>query len=153
MKSSLRKTPSHLHLAYKYGEASDSLMGRNFMLVLEGRVVTLEIDLTPNFHTRNKSGAPYQDALNLAHNHHKLKYLRCSDNLVRTRLIRCWERIEQPQMRMQLDLGPHGRFLYRVLPHSLFMGGVQLDVQEMLESSREAAAAEQAERHSEETHA
>ena len=32
MKQSLRKTPSHLHLAYKYGEASDSLTGRNFML-------------------------------------------------------------------------------------------------------------------------
>jgi hypothetical protein len=152
MKSSLRKTPSHLHLAYKYGEDSDSLIGRNFMLGVEGHVVTLEIDLTPNFHTRNKSGSPYQDALNLAHNHHKLKVVRCSDNLVRSRLIRSWERIEQPQMRVSLDLGAHGRFLYRVIPHSLFTGGVQLDVQEMLESTRARAPGESAEQ-DEESHA
>ena len=55
MKYSLRKTPSHLHLAYKYGEASDGLMGRNFVLETQERVLTLSIDLTPNFHTRNKS--------------------------------------------------------------------------------------------------
>ncbi len=52
-------------------------------------------------------------------------------------------------MRVSLDLGPHGRFLYRVIPHSLFMGGVQLDVQEMLESSRPTVRAEQ----DEESHA
>lgn len=133
MKYSLRKTPSHLHLAYKYGEASDSLTGRNFTLEAEGRVLTLGIDLTPNFHTRNKGAAPYLDAVNLAQNHHKLKYLQCSDNLVRTRLIRAWDLVEKPELRMRLELGQHGCYVYSVQPHSLFTGGIQFDVEQVIE--------------------
>ncbi len=133
MKYSLRKTPSHLHLAYKYGEAGDGLMGRHFMLEAQERVLTLTIDLTPNFHTRNKGASAYLDAVNLAHNHHKLRYLQCSDNLVRARLIRAWEQVQQPQLRMCLELGQRGRYLYAVQPHSLFMGGIQFDVEEVLE--------------------
>ena len=133
MKYSLRKTPSHLHLAYKYGEGSDGLMGRHFVLEVDGRVLTLAIDLTPNFHTRNKSASAYLDAVNLAHNHHKLRYLQCSDNLVRSRLIRAWEQVQQPQLRMCLELGQRGHYLYAVQPHSLFMGGIQFDVEEVLQ--------------------
>ncbi|MEO5670405.1 MAG: hypothetical protein ABIR26_06910, partial [Ramlibacter sp.] len=124
--------PSHLHLAYKYGEASDGLLGRNFTLDVEGRVLTLVIDLTPNFHTRNKSAPAYLDAVNFAHNHHKLKFLQCSDNLLRARLIKAWEQVDQPQLRMCLDLGQRGRFLFAVRPHSLFMGGIQFDVENVL---------------------
>ena len=36
MKHSLRKTPSHLHLAYKYGEPGGGLLGRNLSLDVEG---------------------------------------------------------------------------------------------------------------------
>jgi len=133
MKQSLRKTPSHLHLAYKYGEAADSLIGRNFMLGIDGRVLTLAIDLTPNFHTRRKTASSYIDADHLAHHHHKLRFLQCSDNLVRARLIKAWEQIQQPQLRMCLDLGQRGHFLYQVVPHSLFMGGIQLDVQQVID--------------------
>lgn len=133
MKYSLRMTPSHLHLAYKYGEASDGLMGRHFTLETQERVLTLSIDLTPNFHTRNKGASAYLDAVNLAHNHHKLRYLQCSDNLVRARLIKAWEQVQHPQLRMCLELGARGRYLYAVQPHSLFMGGIQFDVEEVLE--------------------
>lgn len=133
MKYSLRKTPSHLHLAYKYGDASDGLLGRNFMLDVQGRLLTLAVDLTPNFHTRNKSAASYMDAVNLVQNHHKLRYLQCSDNLLRTRLIRAWEQVQQPELRLRLDLGQRGRYLYAVQPHSLFMGGIQFDVERVLE--------------------
>lgn len=141
MKYSLRKTPSHLHLAYKYGEASDGLMGRHFALEMNEheRVLTLSIDLTPNFHTRNKGASAYLDAVNLAHNHHKLRYLQCSDNLVRARLIKAWEQVQHPQLRMCLELGPRGRYLYAVQPHSLFMGGIQFDVEEVLEMRAEEA--------------
>lgn len=140
MKQSLRKTPSHLHLAYRYGEAADGLMGRHFTLEVEGRVLTLGIDLTPNFHTRNKAASAYLDAINLARNHHKLRHLQCGDNLLRSRLIRAWEQVPQPQLRMCLDLGPRGRFLYAVQPHSLFMGGIQLDVEAVLEVDSQDAA-------------
>jgi hypothetical protein len=133
MKYSLRKTPSHLHLAYKYGEASDGLLGRHFTLEVQGRLLTLGIDLTPNFHTRNKSAAAYLDAVNLVQNHHKLRYLQCSDNLLRTRLIRAWEQVQEPELHMCLELGPRGRYLYAVQPHSLFMGGIQFDVERELE--------------------
>jgi hypothetical protein len=133
MKQSLRKTPSHLHLAYKYGEASDGLLGRHFTLGIEGRVLTLGIDLTTNFHTRNKSASAYVDAVNFVHNHHKMRFLQCSDNLVRARLLRIWEQIEHPQLRMCLDLGQRGHFLYAVQPHSLFMGGIQFDVERVIE--------------------
>lgn len=135
MKHSLRQTPSHLHLAYKYGEAADSLLGRHFTLDVQGRELTLAIDLTPNFHTRNKASASYLDAMNLTRNHHKLRFLQCSDNLVRSRLIKAWERVEQPRLRMCLDLGTRGHYVYLVLPHSLFMGGIQLDVLEVLEGA------------------
>lgn len=133
MKHSLRKTPSHLHLAYKYGEGSDGVTGRNFTLEVEGQVLTVAIDVTPNFHVRNKNAPAYLDAVTLAHNHHKLRSVQCSDNLVRARLIRAWDQVEQPQMRLSLDLGERGRYVYAVQPHSLFTGGIQFDVQEFLE--------------------
>jgi hypothetical protein len=133
MKHSLRKTPSHLHVAYKYGEGTDGLMGRNFTLEEEGNVLTLGIDLTPNFHTRNKAASAYLDAVNFAHNHHKLRYLQCADNLVRARLIKAWEKVADPKLVMCLELGPRGRYLYAVQPHSLFMGGIQFDVLQVLE--------------------
>ncbi len=135
MKQSLRRTPSHLHLAYRHGEASDSLLGRNFSLGTEGRLLTLGIDLAANFHTRNKNGGPYLDAVGLATNHRRLRFLQCSDNLVRSRLIRAWERVENPQLHMCLDLGERGHYVYSVKPHSLFMGGVQLDVLEFLDDA------------------
>jgi hypothetical protein len=140
MKYSLRKTPSHLHLAYKYGEASDGLLGRNFTLQIDGGLLTLSIDLASNFHTRSKTAAAYLDAMTLTQNHHKLKFLQCSDNLVRTRLVRAWEQVEKPSLRMCLDLGPRRRFMYAVLPHSLFAGGIQFDVQEVIEESPAAQA-------------
>jgi hypothetical protein len=153
MKHSLRKTPSHLHLAYKYGDASDGLLGRNFMLEVDGRQLTLSIDLTPNFHTRNKAASAYLDAVSLAHNHHKLRFLQCSDNLVRARLIKAWEQVQHPQMRMCLDLGQRGHYLYAVQPHSLFMGGVQLDVLQVLEEMEPARRSHSHEFHSARTHA
>lgn len=153
MKYSLRKTPSHLHLAYKYGEAADGLMGRNFMLEVEANELTLSIDLTPNFHTRNKGASAYLDAVNFAHNHHKLRYLQCADNLVRTRLIREWEKIAEPRLIMCLELGPRGRYLYAVQPHSLFTGGIQFDVQQVLEEQDGRGRAHAAELHGHRNHA
>jgi len=138
MKHALRKTPSHLHLVYKYGEGSDGLTGRHFILEENGRDLILCIDLSPNFHLRNKSSASYLNAVHLQHNHHKLKFLQCSDNLVRARLIKAWERIAQPQLRLALDLGERGRYMYAVLPHSLFMGGIQFDVLDVLDEADEA---------------
>jgi hypothetical protein len=138
MKYSLRKTHSHLHLAYKYGEGTDGLMGRNFTLEVEGNVLTLGIDLTPNFHTRNKGASAYLDAVNFAHNHHKLRYLQCADNLVRARLIRAWEQVPDPILQMCLELGPRGQYLYAVQPHSLFTGGIQFDVQQVLDEPQAA---------------
>jgi hypothetical protein len=137
MKYSLRKTPSHLHLTYKYGEANGGLLGRNLILEAEGNVLTLEVDLSANLLARNKSSPWYLDAVGLSSNYHKLKSLQCPDNLVRTRLIRAWEGVEQPRLRMRLVLQPRGRYLYEVAPHSLFMGGIQLDVQAFLEEESE----------------
>ena len=137
MKYSLRKTPSHLHVAYKYGEGTDGLMGRNFVLETEGSELTLTIDLTPNFHTRSKSAAAYIDAVNFAQNYHKLRYLQCADNLVRARLIKAWETVNEPRLVLCLDMGARGRFRFVVQPHSLFMGGIQFDVQEVIEDGDE----------------
>lgn len=137
MKYSLRKTPSHLNLTYKYGEASGGLLGRNLFLEVEGNLLTLEVDLSANLLARNKQSPWYLDAVGLSSNFHKLKSLQCPDNLVRTRLIRAWEGIEQPRLRMRLVLSPRGRYVYEVAPHSLFMGGIQLDVQAFLEEESE----------------
>ena len=132
MKQSLRKTPTQLHLAYKYGDGSDRLLGRNLTLLHEEPILTITIDLSPNFQLRNKTSGAYLDAINYVHNHHKLLSLQCGDNLVRTRLIRAWEEVVEPELRMCLDLGQRGRFLYSVQPHSLFTGGIQLDVVDVL---------------------
>ena len=137
MKYSLRKTPSHLHLTYKYGEANGGLLGRNLVLEVDGNVLTLEVDLSANLLARNKQSPWYLDAVDLSSNYHKLKSLQCPDNLVRTRLLRTWEGIEDPRMRLRLVLHPRGRYLYEVAPHSLFMGGIQLDVQAFLEDESE----------------
>lgn len=133
MKLSLRKTSSHLHLAYKYGAGSDGLVGRHFTLIHDAEVLTLSIDMTANFQTRNKAAASYLEAVNFVHNHHKLGSLQCADNLLRSRLIKAWEQVTQPQLRMCLDLGQRGRYLYAVQPHSLFTGGIQLDVEDELD--------------------
>lgn len=133
MKQSLRKTPTQLHLAYKYGEGSDRIMGRNLSLLGDGAVLTISVDLALNFQLRNKTSPAYLDAVNLLHNHHKLRWLQCGDNLVRARLIRAWEAVAEPELRMCLELGPQGRFFYSVQPHSLFTGGVQLDVEAVLD--------------------
>lgn len=133
MKQSLRKTPTQLHLAYKYGDASDRLIGRNLSLLHEDAVLTITIDLSSNFQLRNKTSAAYLDAVNFVHNHHKLRSLQCGDNLVRSRLIRAWDQVAEPELRMCLELGPRGRFLYGVQPHSLFTGGIQFDVVDVLE--------------------
>lgn len=139
MKYSLRKTPSHLQLAYKYGEANGGLLGRNLVLEADGNLLTLEIDLSANLLARNKQSAWYLDAVALASSYHKLKSLQCPDNLVRARLIRAWEGITDPRLRMRLVLNPRGRYLYEVAPHSLFMGGIQLDVQAFLEEESETS--------------
>jgi hypothetical protein len=123
------------------------LLGRNFTLQIEGHLLTLSIDLTPNFHTRSKTATAYLDAVTLTQNHHKLKFLQCSDNLVRTRLVRAWEQVEKPQLRMCLELGPRRRFLYAVLPHSLFAGGIQFDVQQVIDEPALAEAGPEALEH------
>ena len=150
MKYSLRKTPSHLHLTYKYGEASGGLLGRNLFLEVEGNLLTLEIDLSANLLARNKQSPWYLDAVGLASNYHKLKSLQCPDNLVRARLIRAWEGVSDPKLRMRLVLSPKGRYLYEVAPHSLFMGGIQLDVQAFLEDESETSTQPEASTVSEE---
>jgi hypothetical protein len=138
MKYSLRKTPSHLHLTYKYGEANGGLLGRNLVLEVDGNQLTLEVDLSANLLARNKQSPWYLDAVDLSANYHKLKSLQCPDNLVRTRLIRAWDGVAEPRMRLRLVLQPRGRYLFEVSPHSLFMGGIQLDVQAFLEEESES---------------
>ena len=133
MKLSLRKTPTPLQLAYKYGAGSDGLVGRHFALLCDGDVLTLSIDLTPNFQTRNKAAVPYLEAMDFVYNHHKLDSLQCGDNLMRSRLVKAWEQVSKPQLRMCLDLGQRGRYLYAVQPHSLFTGGILLDVENELD--------------------
>lgn len=152
MQHPLRKTPCHLHLSYKYGEPGGGVLGRNMMLLSEGSVLTLTVDLEANLRSRNKNSAWYVAASQLLRNRHRLKSLQCPDNLVRTRLIRAWENVSHPQLRLLLDLGPVGRFLYDVSPHSLFMGGVQLDVRAFLEEL-DPEHAHHGEDHSSEHHA
>lgn len=134
MQQSLRRTTAHLHLAYGDREASEGLIGRRFMLEIDGARMTLSIDLTPNFHTRHKTAPSYVDAAALVRNHGRLTAVQCDDNLVRTRLVRTWEEMREPQLRLVLDLGPRGQFAYAVQPRLLFTGGVQLDVVEALEA-------------------
>jgi hypothetical protein len=133
MKYSLRKTPSHLHLVYKYGESGGGVLGRNMVLTCDGNILTLDVDLEANLRARNKSSSWYVSGMFLVRNPHKLKSLQCPDNLVRARLIRAWEQVTNPKLQLRLDLGGHGRFVYDVSPHSLFMGGVQLDVRDFRE--------------------
>lgn len=139
-KHSLRKTPSHLHLAYKYGEASGGLLGRNLALHVDGETFTLEVDVSGNLKARNKTAGGYVAVTALARNHHKLKSLQCPDNLVRARLLRAWESVPHPKLRVRLVLGPDTAYTYQVLPHSLFTGGIQLDVQACLEEEESASA-------------
>ena len=132
MKISLRKTPSRLHLSYKYGEDSEPLIGRNFLLMQESGVLTISIDLSANFQARNKASPAYLDAVHLVHNQYNLRWIHCGDNLMRARLIRAWEQVRAPRLKVCLELGQRGRFLYSVQPRSLLMGGIQFDVEDVL---------------------
>ena len=68
-------------------------------------------------------------------------------------MIKAWERVQHPCMRMCLDLGQRGHYLYAVQPHSLFMGGIQLDVLQVLEDSDAPMRIHSHEFHSARTHA
>jgi hypothetical protein len=133
MKYPLRKTSSRLHLSYKYGEDSERLVGRNFVLLQDSGVLTISIDLSANVQARDKTSPAYLDAVNLVHRHQDLRWLQCGDNLVRARLIREWEQVRASRLKMCLELGQRGRFLYLVQPHSLLMGGIQFDVEDVLD--------------------
>ncbi len=108
MRQSLRRTLAPLRLTYEEGEASEGLLGRRLMLDIEGSHLTLSIDLTPNFQTRNKAAAIHLEALAFTRNHGRLRSILCDDNLVRTRLVRAWESRPSPQLRLLMDLGPRG---------------------------------------------
>ena len=79
--------------------------------------------------------------------------MQCSDNLVRTRLIWAWEQGQQPQLRLCLELGERGHYLYAVQPHSLFMGGIQFDVECVIEAQAVPQRAHAAEFHRAREHA
>jgi hypothetical protein len=91
------------------------------------------VDISGNLKARNKASPWHVAANNLVRNHHKLKSLQCPDNLVRSRLIRAWESVPHPKLRLKLVLADGHVYMYDVAPHSLFTGGVQLDVQAYLE--------------------
>lgn len=91
------------------------------------------IDLGANFQARDKTAAAYLDAVHLEQNFRQLQSLQCGDNLLRSRLIRAWERVAQPRLQMCLDLGSRGRCRYWVQPRSLLMGGIEFDVLQVLD--------------------
>jgi hypothetical protein len=132
----LRRTTAHLHLSFGDGQAGEGLIGRRFMLEVQGNALTVHVDLTPNFQPRNRHAGSYLDASALVRNHDRLRSLQCDDNLVRTRLVRTWKEMQEPQLRLVLDLGPKGHYAYAVTPHLLFTGGVQLDVLAVLDPAR-----------------
>ena len=141
MMHSLRKTPSLLHLVYKYDGAGGNVTGCHLTLSCEGSLMTLAVDLSGNFRARDRATRTYLDAVTLARDHHKLKFVQCHDTLVRTRLVRAWEQVAHPRMRLALLMGSRGASLYEVTPRSLFMGGVQLDVLSVLDSAPRDAQA------------
>ena len=97
MKHSLRKTPSLLHLVYKYDGAGGNVTGCHLTLSCEGSLMTLAVDLSGNFRARDRAIRTYLDAVTLARDHHKLKFVQCHDTLVRTRLVRAWEQVAHPR--------------------------------------------------------
>lgn len=136
MRYSLRRTAVPLHLVYGAGQGEGgSLIGRRFMLDVEGRELMLSVDLALNFQGRYKSTGPIE-AEALMRNRSRLRAIQCDDNLVRTRLVRAWEELHEPRLTALLDLGERGRLLYAVRPHLRFMGGVQLEVLKELDLSQ-----------------
>ena len=134
MRQSLRRTLAPLYLTYGDGEASEGLLGRRFALDIEGKCLTLSVDLTPNFQTRHREAPGYVEAMALTRNPERLRALTCDDNLVRTRLVRAWASLDAPHLQLALDAGPRGRFAYAARPHLLFTGGVQLQVLRVLDA-------------------
>lgn len=134
MKFSLRKTPSALQFVYKYDGAAGQLTGSQMTLSREGSLLTLTVDLSANLRTRDhRVGGAWQDAMILARDRHKLKFVQCHDRLMRTRLVKAWEQVDSPRMRLALLMGPALTCLYEVKPRALLLGGVQLDVVDNLD--------------------
>ena len=134
MRQSLRRTLAPLYLTYGDDEASEALLGRRFGLDVDEGDMLLSIDLTPNFQTRKKSAPGYVEAQAFTRSHARLRALECDDNLVRTRLVRAWEAQRAPRLRLLLDLGPRGRFVYAARPRLRFTGGVRLEVLRAIEA-------------------
>ena len=137
MRLSLRRTLAPVQLGYGDGAPSQGLLGRRFMLDVAGGELTLSLDLTPNFHTRDKAAAGYVDAAALPRNHARLREVQIDDSLLRTRLLRAWEAAPPdppPRLLLALDLGPRGSFHYQVLLQLRFAGGVSLQVLRVLEA-------------------
>ena len=129
MRQSLRRTLAPVQLGYGHGSLSASLLGRHFMLEVDGSTLILSMDLTPNFQTRDRTSARYLDTAAIARNHAQLRQVLCDDSLLRTRLLRAWEAAPSPRLQVVLDLGPRGQFRYSAIPKLRFAGGVALEVQ------------------------
>jgi hypothetical protein len=137
MQQALRRTLAPVQLGFGDGAPSQGLLGRRFMLEVEGGTLTLSLDLTPNFHTRDKTATGYVDAAALPRNHLRLQEVQIEDNLLRTRLLRAWEAVPTqppPRLLLVLDLGPRGSFRYQVRLQLRFAGGVSLQVVQALVS-------------------
>jgi hypothetical protein len=61
--------------------------------------------------------------------------------------------VAHPQLHVRLDLGEMGAFLYEVAPHSLFTGGIQLDVQHYRGEAGKAPGAERTQTEDDNQHA
>ncbi len=137
MRQSLRRTLAPVQLDYGDGAASQGLLGRRIMLDLLPGELCVSLDLTPNFHTRDKSAAGYVDAAAVPRNHERLRLVQIDDSLVRTRLLRAWEEAAAsevpPRLSLLLDLGPRGSFRFQVQLQLPFAGGVALQVVRVLE--------------------
>lgn len=127
MKHTIRKTSSDLHVGYSDGGFSNNLRGENFTSEMNGRTLTLGINLESNLRTRNKSANSYADALEFLEKHDRLNLLQLNEEKVVSAIASAWKRNSANEMRLALSLGNNGSFSYEVKPQKI-AGGIQLVV-------------------------
>jgi hypothetical protein len=128
MRRTLQRGPAGISLSYSDHSFSHNLTGMDFACEESGGTVRFSIDLTSNIRVRNKESANcYQDALDFAKRHSKLKSVQIDDP-VAEKLAAVCKNLPDAVWKLDLNLGAKGTFNYSVDQVTRRTGSLFLDV-------------------------
>lgn len=119
MKPSLRKGKCHIHVTYKNGGFTNNLWASNLTLEVHDDMVVLEMDLSSNFHVRNKSSNSYLDAVELSEQRSQIAMIQLDGAVLLEPLSNSWKQLRTPKLVVVLFFADKSSIQYEAKPKAL----------------------------------